>query len=437
MKIMKLLRQKSSTLPELKFKNIIKYDENLKATKLSFKTKIKLIKDKPDLEESNKIFINQEKSKIYNQDIDYNSKIMISNNNKKNNLKELKEEIEYLKSQLSEEKLKSEVLKQIAEEEQKKHLLYKKKFQKIILSNGELIDETKSKNNNNRIISYTEDKKKGNNNNIAPIKYINSCNSVRNLNSYSKNKSYINSFLLSPRQFCLSPSPIKTIPVNKFEIIKGVIVNKKIKFKKKENNIELKEKINQKEMLIEKLSNKIKILNEENLRLLNNNKKNIEENRRLKKELDLKNKEIEEIKLKLNEELFINQKNLNKLKEIKDLNEKFLNKLIIEREKNQKLKLFLNNNKKEDINIINGENIILNDNKKNSITNKNKLEKSLEKTTKRSLEINGLKDISNISCIEVKQQMGQYEPEDTTLKEIFQKKLFDLDETHDNNNGNK
>ena len=151
MNIMKLIRQKSSTLPELKFKNIIKYDENLKTTRLSFKTKIKLIKDE-QIFEDNKIFINQEKNKISNHDLEYNNNQIMILNNEQNNMKELIEENEYLKNQLNDEKLKSEVLKQIAEEEQKKHILYKKKFQKIMLSNGDLIDEVKNNKNNNRII---------------------------------------------------------------------------------------------------------------------------------------------------------------------------------------------------------------------------------------------------------------------------------------------
>jgi len=57
MNIMKLLREKSSRLPDLKFKNIIKLDENLKTSRLSYKTKIKIIKEIKNLYAYNKIFI--------------------------------------------------------------------------------------------------------------------------------------------------------------------------------------------------------------------------------------------------------------------------------------------------------------------------------------------------------------------------------------------
>jgi len=435
---MKLLREKSSRLPDLKFKNIIKLDENLKTSRLSYKTKIKIIKERQNLDADNKIFIYQDKNKS-NKKNDINNKTISNekNDNEKYNINELKGEIELLQNQLNEEKIKSEVLKQIAEEENKKHILYKKKFQTIILSNGELMDEIKTKNNNRITFSYIEDKNKENINNIYPIKYINNCNSVKNIKNRANN-SDINSFLLTSRQFCNSPT--QTIQVNKIDIIKDAILNKKIKLKKfkKENeeNSELKEKNIQKDILIEKLTKKIQKLNEENLKLLNDNKKNIKENIRLKEEIDFKNKEIESIKIKLNEELDINQKNINKLKEIKDINEKFLNKLLLEREQNKKLKkIILNYNKKEDQIKIEEENIILNEN--NNKRCKNKLGNSLDKNSIRSLEINGLKDISNISCIEIKQQMGQYEQEDITLKEIFQKKLFDLDEIKYDNNEKK
>ena len=127
---------------------------------------------------------------------------------------------------------------------------------------------------------------------------------------------------------------------------------------------------------------------------------------KLKEENNFKDREIEAVKLKLSEELDINQKYINKFKEIKSLNEKFINKLQYEKEQNKKLRKILS----------------LNKNEKNMFKEDNNYQKSLDENTKRSLEINGLKDISNISCIEKKQQNGQYETEDMTLKEIFQNK---------------
>ena len=91
------------------------------------------------------------------------------------------------------------------------------------------------------------------------------------------------------------------------------------------------------------------------------------------------------------------------------MNEKFINKLQYEKEQNKKLRQLLNINKNE----------------KNLSKLDNNYENSLDKNTKKSLEINGLKDFSNISCIEQKQQNGQYETEDMTLNELFQNKLLE------------
>ena len=144
---MKLFKQKSSILPDLKFKKFIQYDENQKTTRLCYKPKVLLIKDSKNSESSNNNDINKEKKElIYLRNDSGNKKrsnsnrlLNNNNNNIQKNINELKEEIESLKNQLNDEKLKSEVLKEIAEEEQKKHLLYKKKFQTIVLSRGELI----------------------------------------------------------------------------------------------------------------------------------------------------------------------------------------------------------------------------------------------------------------------------------------------------------
>lgn len=429
---MKLLKQKSTLLPDMQFKKIIGFEESQKTARLYFKPKIKFLKER----NINNIFLKMEKNEIFNKGFvseknkrSWSNKIINKeiNNKKSYNINDLKEEIKLLKNQLNDEKIKSEVLKQIAEEEQKKHILYKKKFRTIFSSKGALMDEVISQNNNSKItLSYVEEKDKYKNNNIYSFKNKNNYKSVKNLTNKINNSGF-NSFILSPRKEHASPS--QTIPVNnKIEIIKKVILNKKIKFtkdKKNEEIIELKEKNSKKDKLIEELNKKIKEIKIHNIQLLNDKKIIEEDNIKLKDEIDFKNKEIETLKAKLNEELTTNQAYVKKFKEIKDINQKFLNKLEFEKEQNKKLRKLLSinfiNKKKEEINILKNEN-----ENNNCLNKSNNLENSLDKNTKRSLEINGMKDISNISCIERKQQIGQYELEDISLKEIFQNKLLDF-----------
>ena len=429
---MKLLKQKSTLLPDMQFKKIIGFEESQKTARLYFKPKIKFLKER----NINNIFLKMEKNEIFNKGFvseknkrSWSNKIINKeiNNKKSYNINDLKEEIKLLKNQLNDEKIKSEVLKQIAEEEQKKHILYKKKFRTIFSSKGALMDEVISQNNNSKItLSYVEEKDKYKNNNIYSFKNKNNYKSVKNLTNKINNSGF-NSFILSPRKEHASPS--QTIPVNnKIDIIKKVILNKKIKFtkdKKNEEIIELKEKNSKKDKLIEELNKKIKEIKIHNIQLLNDKKIIEEDNIKLKDEIDFKNKEIETLKAKLNEELTTNQAYVKKFKEIKDINQKFLNKLEFEKEQNKKLRKLLSinfiNKKKEEINILKNEN-----ENNNCLNKSNNLENSLDKNTKRSLEINGMKDISNISCIERKQQIGQYELEDISLKEIFQNKLLDF-----------
>ena len=403
---MKLFKQKSSLLPNLKHINI--NSEFQKTTRLS---QIKLVKNKnSNLIEQNLLSLDEKEISEYGLIKEISKRCMSCKhiNNDTKNISELKEEIELLKKQLNDEKLKSEVLREIAEEEKKKHILYKQKFQTIILSNGNFMQEIKNlKNTEKKAISYIQNKNNNKliDNKIVSFKNSNVCNSVKNIkSSYSS----LNSFLATPKYL------IQTLPVNtKMDFIKNAILNKKLKIKnlKKvdEELIELKEKNFNKDKLIEELNEKLKELKEENNKLLND-KKNIEEdNSKLEEEIQFKNKEIEIIKLKLNEELDINQKYINKFKEIKDVNAQLINELQIEKEQNKKLRKKLNN-KKEEINDKNDDFI-------------------KDKDSKRSLQVNGMKDMSNISCIEIKQQQYQYDPEDVTLNEIFQKRIFNTDET--------
>ena len=418
---MKLLKQNSSILPNLKFKKLIKFDENQKTTKVYYRPKLILLKENKNidlnynlLEQKEKNDNNENKENKENKEIDENKKRSISNkiinNKEQSNLNNLKNEIEFLKNQLNDEKLKSKILKEIAEEEQKKHILYKKKYQTIIISNEDLIDKIKIK-SSKKILAY-KDGKDNHKDNVFFLKNLNNCNSISKETNNNEHISF-KRCLSSPRQECLLFS--QTIPINnKSYMIKNLLLNKKkikltnIKKSKEEIN-ELRKNNFKKEKIIEELQNQIKELKEKNNQLLTEKKMIEEDFNKLKEEINFKDKEIEAVKLKLNEELDINQKYINKFKEIKSLNEKFINKLQYEKEQNKKLKKLLDINKKE----------------KNWFKEDNNCEKSFDENTNRSLKINGLKDISNISCIEQKQQNGQCEAEDMTLKEIFQNKLLE------------
>jgi len=432
MKTIKLLSQKSTFLPNLKLKNIIKNDESQKTARLYNNCQMKLLKHKTsDL--TDQIFISQEKNEksaiIINKENTNKCPSLKPVDKDIENINELSQQIDELKSQLNEEKLKSEVLREIAEEEKKKHYLYKQKFKNAILGNGHLIDDIKISNNNTKkTISYVSDKKKSidaqkNCNNLYSIKNSNFCNSVKDNNiNNNMNSSNINSFSLSPKKDL--NSLVKTIQVNtKSEFIRNALLTKKLKIKnlkKCDNELneinELKEENITKDKIIEKLKRKIEELKEENNKLYYDKKTIEEENSKLEEEIQFKNNEIEIIKLKLNEELEVNQKYVNKFKEIKDINEKIINELQVEKERNKKLRKKLNSKNEENKKI-----------EKIKIDNK-KEENNLDKKSKRSLEKKKMKDISNISCIEVSQQdqLEQEEQEDLTLKEIFQKKLFEV-----------
>ena len=432
MEMIKLLNQRSTFLPNLKLKNIIKKDENQKTARLYNNCPMKLIKHKTsDL--TDQIFLSQEKKE--KSDIIVNKENTNKHSSFKHvdkeieNLNELSEQIDELKSQLNEEKLKSEVLREIAEEEKKKHYLYKQKFKNAILGNGHFIDDIKISNNNTKkSISYVSDKKKSIDvqnycNNLYSIKKSKFCNSMKDNNiNNNMNISNINSFSLSPKREL--SALVKTIQVNtKSDFIKNALLTKKLKIKNLKkyddelNEInELKEENIKKDKIIEKLKRKIEDLKEENNKLYYDKKVIEEENLKLEEEIQFKNNEIEIIKAKLNDELDVNQKYVNKFKEIKDINEKMINELQVEKELNRKLRKKLNDKNEENKKIEK----IKDDSKKE--------ENSLDKKSKRSLEKNKMKDISDISCIEANQQvqMEQEEQEDLTLKEIFQKKMFEV-----------
>ena len=63
MKKMKLLKQNSSILPDLKFKKIIKFDENKKTTKVYYRPKIILFKENKNPEFVNHNFLKKMKIK--------------------------------------------------------------------------------------------------------------------------------------------------------------------------------------------------------------------------------------------------------------------------------------------------------------------------------------------------------------------------------------
>ena len=440
---MKLLKQKSTLLPELKFKNVVKFDDKQNTCRFYHKSKINLMKKEINENNDNKLI--KEKNRISN-DFQLNKRSMSTNNfeRESKNIDKLKEEIEMLKFQLDEEKIKSEVLHEIAEEEKKKHNLYKQKFQKLIFSNGERLEEIKDNNNNNNKITLLH---KTENSNINLIKNINICNSVRNY-KYKNNNSELNNFLLSQRQD--HNSPMNTLPIHrKKKLINKEIFNKKINFKNinkaEDEIIDLKEKNDNKDKLIEELTQIIKELKQENNKLLNDKKIIEQDNIKLKDEINFKNKKIEIINKKLNNEYNNNQNYINKLKEVKDINRKLINKLKNKKEQNKKLKIKLKMNKsiervqnikelkrihdrnedKYDSNVkIENNNIFL-------------LNNSLGENSKPSIKFNALNnDFSKISSIEKNQQYDPFEQDDITLNDILLKNFFNTVENKNNKQEN-
>ena len=229
---MKLLKQNSSILPDLKFKKLIKFDENQKTTKVYYKPKIILLKENKNeelnynvLEQKEQIEKNENKE---NKEIVHDNKKRsisnkIINNKEQTNLNDLKNEIQSLKNQLNDEKLKSKILKEIAEEEQKKHILYKKKYQTIIISNEELKDVIQN-NSSKKTLAY-KDEKDNHKKKIFLIRNLNNYNSISNEKNSIENLSF-NRCLSSPRQECLLFS--QTIRINnKSDIIKKFFSSKK------------------------------------------------------------------------------------------------------------------------------------------------------------------------------------------------------------------
>ena len=273
-----------------------------------------------------------------------------------NNFQKFSEEIKSLKAQLSEEKLKSNVLREIAEGEKKKHMLYKKKFQYIL-----------------KELNNKDDNLNNSDNNII-----------------EKNQLDDKFFLVSSLNFQTSHKTLKLKTINKKENSNALTPKKEEsphgngktkKIKNDDENLKLRYKI-------EKLYSKINQLKLHNQNLINENKYLGDENKKLKDEIELKNKDLHKIKIKLSQEIEVNQNIMKKLIETKNLNELILKDFKIEKEKNKKLQ--------EQIDKI-----------------KNEIEYS-----KRSLKVSEMSNISNISEIESKQQ---YEQEDLTLKEFVQK----------------
>ena len=430
MKKIKLLNTKNTFFPNLKLKNIIKNEENQKTARLYNNCKIKLMRHKTSDLITEQIFISQDKNEISDTLINKDKSNKFSTvklvDKENENIYDLSRKIDELKRQLNEEKIKSEVLREIAEDEKKKHLFYKQKLKNALLGNGHLIDDMKTINNDTKkTLSYISEKKKSIDaqnycHNLYSIKHSNICNSMRDIKSKnSMNNSIINNYSISPNREL--STLVKTIQAStKSEFIRNALLSKKLKIKnlKKYDNelYELKEENITKDKIIEKLRKKIDELKKENNKLYNDKKAFEEEVSKLEEEIQFKNNEIEIIKSKLNEELDTNQKYVNRFKEIKDINEKIITSLQVEKENNRKLRKKLNNKKEENKKIEK----IKKDNKKEENTS--------DKKSKRSLEKNKMKDISNISCIEVSQQgqMDQEEQEDSTLKEIFQKKIFEV-----------
>ena len=244
MKILQNTKHKSILLPELKFKNVIKFDGDKNTDRMSYKYKIKTKNN--DYNSNNN---NSSKKKLFKENSQISlpcNKRSISINNIDNlepkRINVLKEEIETLRYKLNEEKLKSEVLHEIAEEEKKKHILYRHKFQKLIKTNMEVeeikkIDFISSKRKEDRV-----NKTKNNccSNSMILVKKVNNYNAINNI-KYINNNNH-SRFLLTPKKENSENSNDKKVigltkkdsintklKINKINIINKEIINLKKK----------------------------------------------------------------------------------------------------------------------------------------------------------------------------------------------------------------
>ena len=327
----------------------------------------------------------------------------------------LKEKIESLENQLSEEKTKFEVLKEIAEDEKKKHILYREKYQKVKNLNYEIVAKVKKKKNKDK---KNKELKKESNNNLEIIRQTATfntsnviCNNSGELELSARNK---------------ADSPTKKDVKENTKVIDEL--NEKIEKLNAELN-KVNEDINNKNSLIKKLYEKIEEFQETKKTLNFEKQKLVGENKKLSQEISEMKSKISKINTLYDNEKKEKEKNLKKLKDLsnkndqlhkdiknlKDLNKKLRNQIYannqildtITAKNNQILSTKNTNNKKDDNKII--------------IVAKNvgQLDTNSYEISERSLGINKMNDFSDISSIPKKPQIEQDDV--TTLNELLNK----------------
>ena len=326
----------------------------------------------------------------------------------------LKEKIESLQTQLSEEKTKFEVLKEIAEDEKKKHISYREKYQKVKNLNEEIIAKVKKRKKRN---SKSKEKKKENNNNVDAIRQIATFNAS---NIICNNSGEIE---LSARNRIDSPQ--KNGIKENMKVIDEL--KEKIEKLNKELN-KIKEDNNNKNSLIQKLYSKIEEMQEAKKTLNYEKQKLAGENKNLTQEISENKAKISKISTLYDNEKKDNEKNVKKLKDALNKNDKLLKDIKNLKDLNKKLtnQIYANNQILDSITARNNQilatknNTNKKDNNKIIIEAKNvsQLDSDSFEITEKSLGINKMHDISDISSIQKKPQIEQ---DDATLNELLNK----------------
>lgn len=346
--------------------------------------------------------ISEERGNIKNniRTLSYSSKNVYDNEEKdQKDKKSITDELEILKNKLNEEKVKNDILKVIAEEEKKKHYLYRQRFQDLKKKNDELIEKIKNKKKKNSSRHKENNCKSSSNLEIIKetltfnIKNGNSANNSIELTEVKSWKDKIKTIEdLNAKNEELTKELNK---VNEENNNKGALIKKL--YKKIEELQEVKNTLNSQ---IQKLSREIKLLNQE---------------------LKLKNSKIDITKNLLIDEKKTNEQNYKKIAQLLNINEQLEKDYKILREQNKKISKQNNEIKINDVKR-NSLKIKKKENEKIIIEAKNvNLSDDSFDISDRSLRINKMKDISDISAIPQNKQ--QMDGDDVTLNElrIFEK----------------
>ena len=348
------------------------------------------------------------KLKILNEESKKNSRAFSSSKNVTQDSNDCKnEEIESLRYQLNEEKIKSEVLKVIAEDEKKKHLYYRAKFQKVKNINDELIDKMKKTRSNNRCSESRDSKKHNNSSNLEIIKETITFN-LSNINNNTINHNTSLDF---------NESLVSKDLKEKLKTINDL--NSKIETLTKELN-KTNEDNTSKSSLIKKLYKKVEELQENKNTLISENQRLSREIKRLNQEIAGKNTKITNINNLLEDEKKSNEQNYKKIAELLNKNEEIMKEFNDLKEQNKKLYIQVYGPNAKQRDSITAKNAVKKEKEKIVIEAKNIINQDNEsyEMSDKSLGINKMKDMSDISCIPKKQQQIE---DDTTLNDLFSK----------------